>query len=274
VSLEGWCLCFLFQSIPDDVTAKIFIKTLLNPNPSLRPTASEAYDNHWLTTHKPGEDHDLIVGLRENFNAKAKWKSAITSARALHRFGSLAKYERVASTGSGKSGESGGWRGGWKDSDDEEDHGAPSGQKNGATATKRENGDDEESSGAPSGRNNGTTATERKNTDEEENSGGLSGQKNGTTATKGDEGNQHAMVTSPGKHPPKLPSRSPSTKREQRGVSEISGIYTGGPQKTPLTHAESDMIGNIPGSFNIPQRRGEYGGEISWSDLFRKMIFR
>jgi calcium/calmodulin-dependent protein kinase I len=250
VSLEGWCLRFLLQSIPDDVIAKNFIKTLLNPNPSLRPTASEAYDNPWLTTHKPGEDHDLIVGLRENFNAKAKWKSAIASARALHRFGSLAKQQRVASTGSGKSDESGGWRGGWKDSDDEEDHGASSGQKNGTMVMKREDSDVEEDSGAPSGQKNGTTATRRE-----------------------EEGNPHVMVTPPGKHPPRLPSRSPSAKGEERDVSEISGIYTGGPQ-TPLTHAESDMIGKIPGSFDIPQRRGEYGGEISWSELFRKMIFR
>jgi len=70
-------------------TAKDFIKKLLNPDPLRRPTAAEALDHPWLTTHKPSAEHDLSSGLRENFDAKARWRSAIASARALHRLNSF-----------------------------------------------------------------------------------------------------------------------------------------------------------------------------------------
>ncbi|PPQ66233.1 hypothetical protein CVT26_010934 [Gymnopilus dilepis] len=70
-------------------TAKEFIRMLLNPDPSKRPTAGEALNHPWLTTHKPSAEHDLSTGLRENFDAKARWRSAIASARALHRLNSL-----------------------------------------------------------------------------------------------------------------------------------------------------------------------------------------
>jgi len=63
--------------------AKNFIKRLLQPDPAKRPTAAEASEDHWLTTHKPSTEHDLAVGLRENFDARAQWQSAITSARSL-----------------------------------------------------------------------------------------------------------------------------------------------------------------------------------------------
>ncbi|ETW78418.1 hypothetical protein HETIRDRAFT_479585, partial [Heterobasidion irregulare TC 32-1] len=65
--------------------AKEFIKSLLNPEPSKRPTAEEALLDPWLTTHEPSTEHDLS-GLRNNFNPRARWKSAIHSAVALSRF--------------------------------------------------------------------------------------------------------------------------------------------------------------------------------------------
>ncbi|EAU87161.2 CAMK/CAMK1 protein kinase [Coprinopsis cinerea okayama7 len=70
--------------------AKAFIKSLLNPNPAERPTAARALADPWLTTHAPSTAHDLSNGLRDNFNPRARWKSAIASARALNRFGSFA----------------------------------------------------------------------------------------------------------------------------------------------------------------------------------------
>jgi hypothetical protein len=35
----------------------------------------------------PSAEHDLVDGLRQNFNARAHWKRAIASARAIHRLG-------------------------------------------------------------------------------------------------------------------------------------------------------------------------------------------
>ncbi|KAH0826340.1 Pkinase-domain-containing protein [Lanmaoa asiatica] len=84
--------------VADDCAAKIFIKLLLNPQPTQRPTALEAYNNHWLTAHEASTEHDVAVGLRERFDAKKQWRSAIASARALHRFG---KHSRASSASSG-----------------------------------------------------------------------------------------------------------------------------------------------------------------------------
>ncbi|KAH7908142.1 kinase-like domain-containing protein [Hygrophoropsis aurantiaca] len=83
--------------------AKSFIKLLLNPDPTKRPTAQEAFDKHWLTEHEPSTEHDVGAGLRENFNAKARWRTAINSARAMNRF------VRRASSASATSAGSGGW---------------------------------------------------------------------------------------------------------------------------------------------------------------------
>ncbi|KAG8221689.1 Pkinase-domain-containing protein [Butyriboletus roseoflavus] len=90
-----WC------KISDE--AKIFIKLLLNSDPAQRPTALEAYNNHWLTAHEASTEHDVGIGLREHFDAKRQWRSAIASARAVHRFG---KHSRASSASSSASG---GW---------------------------------------------------------------------------------------------------------------------------------------------------------------------
>ncbi|PFH46839.1 hypothetical protein AMATHDRAFT_68963 [Amanita thiersii Skay4041] len=76
--------------------AKDFIRTLLNPDPSKRPSAAEALDHPWLTTHEPSTEHDLGAGLRENFDPKKRWRSAIMSARVVGRFTS------TGTSGSGK----------------------------------------------------------------------------------------------------------------------------------------------------------------------------
>ncbi|EGN94292.1 hypothetical protein SERLA73DRAFT_188093 [Serpula lacrymans var. lacrymans S7.3] len=80
--------------------AKMFVKALLDPDPDQRPTAEEAFSKHWLTTHEPSTEHDISVGLKDNFNARQRWRTAINSARALHRLG-----RRTSAVSSG----SGGW---------------------------------------------------------------------------------------------------------------------------------------------------------------------
>ncbi|OJA10842.1 hypothetical protein AZE42_10327 [Rhizopogon vesiculosus] len=48
--------------------AKTFIKSLLNLDPSQRPTAQLALNNHRSTTHKASTEHDVTSGLRDNFD--------------------------------------------------------------------------------------------------------------------------------------------------------------------------------------------------------------
>ncbi|KAI0358930.1 Pkinase-domain-containing protein [Trametes cingulata] len=92
--------------------AKDFVKTLLNPDPTKRPTAEEALKHKWLTDHLPSTEHDL-TGLREHFDPRARWRAAIAGARALHRFNSSSSRSGTAS--------SGGWRTIDTDDDDEDD---------------------------------------------------------------------------------------------------------------------------------------------------------
>ncbi|KAG6855597.1 hypothetical protein H0H87_000392 [Tephrocybe sp. NHM501043] len=88
---------------------KDFIKKLLHPNPAKRPTVAEAFKDPWLTSFTAGE-LDISEGLRDHFDPRARWKSAIASARALNRLGSLASRASTSTSNSG----------GWMDSDDEE----------------------------------------------------------------------------------------------------------------------------------------------------------
>lgn len=111
--------------------AKAFIKLLLNPDPSQRPTAQQALNNHWLTTHKASTEHDVISGLRENFDARKRWRTAIMSARVINRFGRRPSTASTASsTGSGGWGEDhvhpdGGEEDGEEDTADGEFHDLP-----------------------------------------------------------------------------------------------------------------------------------------------------
>ncbi|KAK7052524.1 kinase domain-containing protein [Favolaschia claudopus] len=96
--------------------AKAFIRRLLSLDPNERPTAGAALNDPWLTTHEPSTEHDL-VGLRENFDPRARWKTAIAGVRMLGR---LRKASSMASSAG-----SGGWAG---ISDDEDEDGvSPSG---------------------------------------------------------------------------------------------------------------------------------------------------
>ncbi|KAI3601465.1 calcium calmodulin-dependent protein [Moniliophthora roreri] len=107
------------------VEAKNFIKSLLNPDPAKRPTAAETFNDPWLTpptsTPDPEQDIDISAGLREHFDPRARWRSAIAGARALHRLSSRS---------------SGGSSGGWKKDKDGQGPGSES-------ATTDEDDDDE-----------------------------------------------------------------------------------------------------------------------------------
>ena len=63
--------------------AKSFISSLVCADPEVRLGAAEALQHPWLSS-KPADEHDLS-GLRDNFNPKSKWKSAINSAIAMGR---------------------------------------------------------------------------------------------------------------------------------------------------------------------------------------------
>lgn len=71
--------------------AKNFILELLNPDSSKRLTAAEALEHPWLTTHEASVEHDLSAGLRQHFDPRARWRTAINSARAVSRFGNLGR---------------------------------------------------------------------------------------------------------------------------------------------------------------------------------------
>ncbi|KAG7440583.1 Pkinase-domain-containing protein [Guyanagaster necrorhizus] len=94
------------------VQAKTFIKSLLNPDPVKRPTAAEALNDPWLTTHTANTEHDLGAGLRDHFDPRARWRSAIASARAIHRLGSNISSRSTSSTATNSSG-------GWDDDERE-----------------------------------------------------------------------------------------------------------------------------------------------------------
>ncbi|KAH8111157.1 kinase-like domain-containing protein [Phellopilus nigrolimitatus] len=64
--------------------AKHFVGALVCADPAARLSAAQALAHPWLTSHAPAEEHDL-AGLREHFDPKARWRSAIHGAIALGR---------------------------------------------------------------------------------------------------------------------------------------------------------------------------------------------
>ncbi|CAO3677515.1 unnamed protein product [Umbelopsis vinacea] len=75
--------------------ARDFIKQLLMIDPKERPTASEALKHEWMTTDAP-LDADLLDQVRENFNPRQKFKSAVRSVQALQRMRTGATAQKLS----------------------------------------------------------------------------------------------------------------------------------------------------------------------------------
>ncbi|EOR01424.1 hypothetical protein E3P92_01584 [Wallemia ichthyophaga] len=68
--------------------AKDFVKALLQPDPSKRLTAEQALNHQWFKDQNLSE-HDVSEGLRDAFNSREKWRSAIRAVTAMSRFSKL-----------------------------------------------------------------------------------------------------------------------------------------------------------------------------------------
>ncbi|KAH8111165.1 kinase-like domain-containing protein [Phellopilus nigrolimitatus] len=69
-------------------TGKGFVTSLIHAEQATRPTAREALAHPWLTRPpvlRPMKSAADLAGLRENFNARARWRTAIVGAIAVNR---------------------------------------------------------------------------------------------------------------------------------------------------------------------------------------------
>lgn len=64
--------------------ARSFIRKCLSLSPDSRPTATEALNDVWMTAQQ-AKDIDLLDTVRENFNARRTFKSAISAVKAMNR---------------------------------------------------------------------------------------------------------------------------------------------------------------------------------------------
>ncbi|GAA5808507.1 hypothetical protein MFLAVUS_001898 [Mucor flavus] len=64
--------------------ARAFIRKCLSKKPTDRPTATEALAHVWMCG-KQAKDIDLLDTVRENFNARRTFKSAISAVKAINR---------------------------------------------------------------------------------------------------------------------------------------------------------------------------------------------
>jgi serine/threonine protein kinase len=66
------------------ILARSFIRKCLSLNPDTRPTATEALNDIWMTGRQ-AKDIDILNTVRENFNARRTFKSAISAVKAMNR---------------------------------------------------------------------------------------------------------------------------------------------------------------------------------------------
>ncbi|KAI9473454.1 MAG: kinase-like domain-containing protein [Benjaminiella poitrasii] len=64
--------------------ARAFIRKCLSTNSDERPTATEALNDVWMTGRE-AKDIDILDTVRENFNARRTFKSAISAVKAMNR---------------------------------------------------------------------------------------------------------------------------------------------------------------------------------------------
>ncbi|CAO3587650.1 unnamed protein product [Absidia cylindrospora] len=79
--------------------AKDFIRCLLQLDPSKRPTARQALENKWMTG-KDALDVDILDTVRDNFNARRKFKSAVRAVKAMNRMRSSSSSNGSTTAGS------------------------------------------------------------------------------------------------------------------------------------------------------------------------------
>ncbi|KAF8873792.1 kinase-like domain-containing protein [Gymnopilus junonius] len=78
-------------------TAKDFVRTCLDVDPSTRPTAAVALQHKWLASEEPhfvpredGGPADLLPNVMKAFNAKKLWRKATSTIKAVNRMTILA----------------------------------------------------------------------------------------------------------------------------------------------------------------------------------------
>jgi calcium/calmodulin-dependent protein kinase I len=85
--------------------AKEFVTRVTTVDPNRRPSAGEALRDPWLKGEvtmegeEGGEAMNLCIALRENFDARGKWRSAVAGLRAAQRFSSLSRTSTRSSGG-------------------------------------------------------------------------------------------------------------------------------------------------------------------------------
>ncbi|KAI8327911.1 kinase-like domain-containing protein [Chlamydoabsidia padenii] len=82
--------------------AKDFIRSLLQLDPSKRPTATQALANKWMTG-KDALDVDILDTVRDNFNARRKFKSAVRAVKAMNRMRSASASNGSTTSTNGSS---------------------------------------------------------------------------------------------------------------------------------------------------------------------------
>ncbi|WVN87215.1 uncharacterized protein L203_102392 [Cryptococcus depauperatus CBS 7841] len=78
-------------------TARSFVRALLEADPKKRLSSTEALEHPWLTSGQ-ATDTDLSLAIRENFNAKHKWKSALRMIQATNRIRSVSRSQSTNSS--------------------------------------------------------------------------------------------------------------------------------------------------------------------------------
>ncbi|KAH7921507.1 Pkinase-domain-containing protein [Leucogyrophana mollusca] len=244
--------------------AKNFIRLLLNPDPTLRPTAQEAFDNHWLTTHEPSTEHDVGTGLRQNFNARQRWRSAINSARAMHRF---VRRSSATSTGSG----------GWA-----EDHTAADDADGGDGASPHDDITPSLGSGPPGSNANvnvlGPDGDKLGDAGKEEDStGATDAPLTGISASRvkgNDETGAMSETGAPDSHPSKeaTPSKGCEPAQLSRNDGELSPRLierVDTPESYATAEGEQEM--RMPGTLDMPHAHVHYPArQNSWFEMLKR----
>lgn len=222
----------------------------------------------WLTTYEPSTEHDLAAGLRDNFDPRARWRSAITRARALHRLGSLG-----GSSSTSKS--SGGWA---NSDDDDDDDDEPTGHTNGVVEEQPEEGRTEGVTLNSAYQDPGSNENIKVTGPEEDGGNAKEGQEKEIPSSRVPPPTEaHAL-----KREDDADAHAPLHQEIPDAVHEHQEQLHDEPESI-LEEEEEEPELNIPGSFDLsappPARPGHSHGQGdtddgSWVSLMRKMRLR